>query len=71
MPQVLSMTPKQGESPDDFAARVGEQVSQFFKSTQPAAESTEPAPEAGDETSTGSDAPTDVSAGTEEPAPSP
>ena len=73
MPRVLSMTPKPDEPPEDFAARVGEQVSQFFKPPSSSADTTDeatgPVP-AADETSSGSDAPTDVSAGDEEPAPS-
>jgi hypothetical protein len=62
MPQVLTVTQNEGESNEEFAGRISEQVNLFFN------ESTEPAPESTDETSS---EPTDVSAAPEEePAPS-
>jgi hypothetical protein len=56
------VTQNEGESNEEFAGRISEQVNLFFN------ESTEPAPESTDETSS---EPTDVSAAPEEePAPS-
>jgi len=55
MSQVLTMTQKPGESTEEFAARISEQVNSFFgESTEPEPESTdvsaapeeEPAPSA-------------------------
>jgi hypothetical protein len=64
MPQVLSMTPKPGESTEDFAARAGDQVNQFFGST-------EPAPTAdGTSSDTATDVPADQATPDQEPAPS-
>jgi hypothetical protein len=65
MPRVLTVTQNPEESPEQFAERISGQLDSFFN------ESTEPAPESTDETSTGPAAePTDVSAAPEEePAP--
>ena len=34
MPQVLTMTPKPDESPEQFAARISEQMTGFFKTAE-------------------------------------
>jgi len=35
MPQVLTMTPKPDEAPEEFAARVSEQMTALFKTGAP------------------------------------
>lgn len=69
MPKVLTVTPQDGESPEDFAARTAEQVKSFFGSDSGQAAASEVpeqsvdtgTPEAGD----GYDS-TDVSADSED-----